>query len=150
MTYSSTDGSYLFSNLAFGTYEIFAEIPGKSITPQSIVLDADHQTAEGVDMMILEDQIIFTLGIGNSEVFATTPFIYPNPVNDRINITINLKKSSQLKIDITDLTGRIFSSESFNITDQKNIIIDSKSMPRGIYLLRCESQGEVIITKFIK
>lgn len=150
ITYSSTDGSYLFSNLALGTYEIFAEIPGKSITPQPIILDADHQTAEGVDMMILEDQIIFTLGIGESEVFDTTPFIYPNPVNDLINVNINLKKSSQLKIDITDLTGRICCSESFNITDQKNIVIDSKSLPRGIYLLRCESMGEVVITKFIK
>lgn len=150
MTYSSTDGSFVFSNLAFGTYEIFAEIPGKSITPQPVILDADHQSVEGVDMMILADQIIFTLGIEESDVFETMPFIYPNPVNDRINVTINLKKSSIVNIDITDLTGRIFTAESYNITDQKNIIIDSKSLPKGIYFLRCESDGEVIVKKIIK
>jgi hypothetical protein len=150
MTYSSSDGSFVFSNLAYGTYEIFAEIPGKSIIPQTLVLDEAHQSAEGVDMMILEGQIIFTLGIGESEVFETIPVIYPNPVNDRINIMINLKKPSLVNIDITDLTGRIVSGESYHITDQKSIIIDSKSLPKGIYLLHCESQGEVIIKKFIK
>jgi hypothetical protein len=150
MTYSSADGSFIFSNLAFGTYEVFAEIPGKSITPLSVILDEVNPVKEGVDMMILGDQIIFTLGITESDVFETTPFIYPNPVNDVINININLKKSSQVNIDISDLTGRIFNTESFTITDQKNILIDSKSLPKGIYLLRCESQGEVIIQKFIK
>jgi hypothetical protein len=150
MTYSSTDGSYLFSNLAFGTYEIFAEIPGKSITPQPVILDADHQSVEGVDMMILDDQIIFTLGIGESEVFETSPFIYPNPVIDIINVTVSLKKPSQVIVGISDLTGRMISNENYTITDQKNIKIDSKSLPKGIYILRCESQGEVIIKKFIK
>ncbi len=150
MTFSSTDGSFVFSNLAYGNYEIFAEIPGKSITPQTIVLDADHQSAEGIDMMILDDQIIFTLGIDESEVFETNPVIYPNPVNDKINITINLKKPALVSINISDLTGRIVCGESYTIADQKNIIIDTKSLPKGIYLLRCESEGEVIIKKLIK
>jgi hypothetical protein len=150
MTFSSTDGSFVFSNLAYGSYEIFAEIPGKSITPQPIVLDEVNPSAEGVDMIILEDQIIFTLGIEESEVFESMPFIYPNPVRDRINITINLKKPSLVSIDISDLTGRIVSGESYQITDKKNIIIDTKSLPTGIYLLRCESQGEVITKKIIK
>jgi hypothetical protein len=150
MTFSSTDGSYAFSNLAFGTYEIFAEIPGKSITPQTIVLDADHQYAEGVDMMILDNEIIFTLGIEESDVFETMPVIYPNPVNDRINFMISVKKPSPVSVSISDLTGRIIFIERYNIEDQKNIIIESKSLSEGIYLLRCESQGEVILKKFIK
>jgi hypothetical protein len=150
MTYSSTDGSYLFSNLALGTYEIFAEIPGKSITPQSIILDEVNPVVEGVDMMILENEIIFTLGIGESDVFETIPVIYPNPVTDWINITIGLKKPSPVSIGIYDLTGRIISTESFIISGRENIIIDSKSLPKGIYLLRYESQGEMITTKFVK
>lgn len=149
MTFSSTDGSYAFSNLAFGTYEVFAEIPGKSIVPLSVILDELRPSVEGIDMMILENEIVF-LGIAESMVFETVPFIYPNPVKDQINVTINLKKASVVNIKLSDLTGIILSSESYNITNQKNISIDSKSLPRGIYLLSCESQGEVIIKKIIK
>jgi hypothetical protein len=150
MTYSSTDGSFSFSNLAYGTYQIFAEIPGKSIIPQTIVLDEVQSSAESIDMIILENEIIFTLGIEESEVFESNPVIYPNPANERINITINLKKPSLVAIDITDPAGRIISRESYNLTDQKNIMIDVRSLPEGIYLLRCEAMGEVILKKFIK
>jgi hypothetical protein len=149
MTYSSADGSFSFSDLAYGTYEIFAEIPGKSIIPQSIVLDEVHPSAEGIDMMILESEIIF-LGIAESEVFETIPFIYPNPVNDRINITINLKKPSLVRFDIIDPVGRIVSSESHNIIDLKNILIDVKSLPQGVYLLKLEADREIVFKKIIK
>ena len=150
MTYSSSDGSFLFSNLAYGSYEIFAEIPGKSITPMTITLDESHQDIQGVEMVILDDQIIFTLGIEESEVFETSPVIFPNPVNDRINITIDLKKPSMVNIDISDLTGRIVSADSYAIADQKNIIINSKSLPKGIYLLKLEVNKEVIVKRFLK
>jgi hypothetical protein len=149
MTFSSTDGSFVFSNLAFGTYEVFAEIPGKSITPRSVTLDVANPAAEGIDMMILENEIVF-LGIAESDIFETVPFIYPNPVKDQINININLKRSSRVNIDITDLAGRIFYTECLNINGQRNILIDSKFLPKGIYILRCGSQDEVIINKFIK
>lgn len=149
MTYSSTDGSFIFPNLAYGTYEIFAEIPGKSIIPQSIVLDEVRPSAEGIDMMILESEIIF-LGIAESEIFETIPFIYPNPVNDRINITINLKKPSLVRFDIIDPVGRIVSSESHHIIDLKNIVIDVKSLPQGVYLLKLEADREIVFKKIIK
>jgi hypothetical protein len=149
MTYSSTDGSFVFSSLDYGTYEVFAEIPGKSITPLSIILDADHQSAEGVDMMILETEIIF-LGIAESDIFEAVPFIYPNPVKESINVTLNLKKSSQVNIGITDLAGRIIASENYSVSDQQNLVIDATSLPKGIYLLRCEARGETIVKKFVK
>ncbi len=37
MTLSSADGSFSFTDLAYGTYEIFAEIPGKSVIPMTII-----------------------------------------------------------------------------------------------------------------
>jgi hypothetical protein len=149
ITYTAADGSYVFSNLAFGTYEIFAEIPGKSITPQAVVLSESNPSAEGIDMIIMENEIVF-LGITESDVFETMPFVYPNPVNDRVNVMINLKRPSLVNINITDVAGKIIAKESYNLMDQKNIAIDVKAFSKGIYLLRCESQGEVIIKKFIK
>ena len=149
MTYSSTDGTFHFSNLAYGTYEIFAEIPGKSITPQTIILNETNPSSEGIDMMIMENEIIF-LGIAESDVFETIPNIYPNPVKDRINLTIDLKKPSLVNIGIFDHSGRIISTANHNLKDHQNIVIDVRSLSGGIYFLRCEAQGEVFLKKFIK
>ena len=85
-----------------------------------------------------------------AKVIRLRMFIFPNPVIDIINVTLSIKKPSQVSVGISDLTGRMISNENYTITDQKNIIIDSKSLPKGIYILRCESQGEAIIKKFIK
>jgi hypothetical protein len=148
MTYSSTDGSYSFTNLAYGTYEVFAEIMGKSVVPKPVVLDETSPSAEGIDMSILENEIIF--GIEESDVFENVPVIYPNPVKDMINVMIDLKKPSLVNIDITDPAGRIVYNESYNITDQKNIKIDVKTLPRGIYFLRFGANGEMISKKIIK
>jgi hypothetical protein len=149
MTLSTADGSYSFNDLAYGSYEIFAEIPGKSIIPSTVVLSEANPSAPGVNMLVMENEIIF-LGIEESEVFETMPVIYPNPVNDRVNLTISLKKPSLVNVYITDPAGRVVYSEGQNITGQKTIIIDVKGLPKGIYLLRCEVLGEMIVKKFVK
>jgi len=149
MTLSATDGSFSFSNLAYGTYEIFAEIPGKSIIPETIVLNETYPSAEGIEMMILESEIIF-VGIAESEVFETIPYIYPNPVNDRINVNIKLKKPSLVSIDIIDLTGRLVSSESYDIIGQKDLVINVDALPKGVYLMKMEASEDFIVRRLLK
>ena len=149
MTFSSSDGSFTFNDLAFGTYEIFAEITGKSTTPMTVELNETNPSVENVDMMILENEIIF-LGIVESEVFETIPYLYPNPVQDRINIAISLKKQAPVNIKIMDPAGRLVAAESYDITGREVLAIDLTDLPAGIYLMKIEADQEVIVQKFIK
>ncbi|MFA4863802.1 MAG: T9SS type A sorting domain-containing protein [Bacteroidales bacterium] len=149
MTYSSTDGSFLFSNLAYGTYEIFAEIPGKSIIPQPIVLDEVHPSAESIDMMILESEIIF-LGIAESEVFENMPVIYPNPALDYLNISLKLKKPVSMNIELADPLGRVIIHQVKMINGNENISLNLDYLPKGIYFLKLEANQEVVVKRFIK
>jgi hypothetical protein len=149
MQISSIDGTFAFTNLAYGTYDIFAEIPGVSVTPQTIVLNAENPTAEGINMIILGNEIIF-LGLIESAVFESEPLIFPNPVTDQVKLSINLKKSLLVHIEITDISGRIISAENHNISDEKNIAIDVTKLTKGLYMLRCEAGGELIVRKFMK
>ena len=149
MTYSSTDGSFRFTDLGYGSYEVFAEFPGKTTTPQNIVLDEVNQAVEGIDMMILQNEIIF-LGIEESDVFENVPVIYPNPVKDLINVMINLKKPSMVNISLSDPAGRIASEETYQVINQKNIMIDAISLPKGIYLLKITADKETIVNKIVK
>jgi hypothetical protein len=149
ITYSSTDGTYNFSGLAYDTYEIFAEIPGKSITPQTIILNETNPSADDIDMMILENEIIF-LGIIESEIFETVPYIYPNPVKNVANLLINLKKASIITVNILTPEGRLVSEERFEVNGNEVIGIDVSTLSKGTFLLKMEAGGEIVIRKLIK
>jgi hypothetical protein len=149
MTLTATDGSYSFSDLAYGSYEIFAEIPGKSVMPAMVVLSDAYPAASGVDMLVLENEIVF-LGIEESEFFESMPVIYPNPVMDKFNVMINLKKPSVVNITISDPAGRIVSGESYHVTGQEILVIDVADLPKGVYILKMEANQEVVVRKVIK
>lgn len=148
-TFSSSDGTYNFSSLAYGTYEIFAEIPGKSIIPQTIILNEANPSAEGIDMMIMPSEIIF-LGIAESDVFEKAPFIYPNPVTDKASLVINLKKPSLVNVVIIDPAGRVVSKESHTINGQATIPVDLTHLSKGVYLMKMEAGNEVSVLRLIK
>jgi hypothetical protein len=149
MTLSNADGSFAFNNLDYGTYEIFAEIPGKSIIPMTIALDATTPSKENVDMLVVGNEIVF-LGIVESEMFETLPYIYPNPVKDRINIALNLKKHSKVSIEILDPAGRLVVAESYEINGKEDIGLDVTNLPKGIYLMKMEAGEEVVVRRIIK
>ena len=150
MTLSSAEGTYNFTDLAYGTYEIFAEVPGKSITPQTIILSETSPSVEGIDMVIMESEIIFTLGIAESAVFESVPVIYPNPVSDRASIMISLKKLSSLNIMIIDPAGRVISKEVCNVIGKMTIPVDLTRLSKGIYIMKMEAGGEVFIGRLFK
>jgi hypothetical protein len=149
MTLSNADGSYAFHGLALGSYELFAEIPGKSIVPMTIVLDAATPSKENIDMMVTGNEIIF-MGIEESDVFKTMPQVYPNPVKEKLHVSLNLKKSSDIEIDIQDLTGRTKYSEIYNLSGNELVQINVTDIPAGIYLLKIKSGAESFTGKFVK
>jgi hypothetical protein len=149
MTLSASDGSFAFNDLAYGNYEIFAEIPGKSITPMSVELNETNPSVENVDMMILEDKIVF-LGINESEIFETAPYIYPNPVKESLNIFINVKKPATVNVEMLDISGKAVISESYNISGQSDIRIDLNDLSQGVYLMKMKVGEEVITKRIIK
>jgi hypothetical protein len=149
MTYSSSDGTYNFSNLAYGTYEIFAEIPGKSIIPQTIILNEASPSADGIDMMIMESEIIF-LGIAESDIFETVPYVYPNPVTEKASLNISLKKPSSVSLKIIDPSGRLVSMGNYDVDGQATIPVDLGHLSKGVYLMKMEAAGEVSVIRLIK
>ncbi|MCU0369888.1 MAG: carboxypeptidase regulatory-like domain-containing protein [Bacteroidales bacterium] len=149
MTYSSTDGTYHFSGLAYGTYEIFAEIPGKSVIPQIITLDETHPSAEGIDMLITENEIVF-LGIAESEIFETRPYIYPNPVTDEASMVINLKKPADLRVLIFDPAGKVCFERNYDISGQEVLSVNLADLSKGIYLMKMAAGGEILVRKLVK
>ena len=77
--------------------------------------------------------------------------IFPNPVQDQINISFFLDKATQVKISVLDLTGK----EVGNLLNQRmnegniGLICRDFKVPSGIYLVKLETESGVIQTKKI-
>lgn len=146
---TGADGYYSFGNLEYGTYEIFAEIPGKTTNPRSVELSEASPAVDNVDMMVTENAIVF-LGIAESAIFSHLPFIYPNPVREIMYVSVDLKKNSLVTMEIMDAAGRIIYIENQNISGHKIIPVDVSILSAGLYLMKMNAAGEDQVIRFMK
>ena len=78
--------------------------------------------------------------------FSETKFsIYPNPVNDKLNIEIQNPKEGT--IGLTDLNGRILLTQNINLP---NTSLDISFLPKGMYLIRYQDKNGVINRTVVK
>ncbi|MFH1119038.1 MAG: carboxypeptidase regulatory-like domain-containing protein [Bacteroidota bacterium] len=149
VTYSAADGSFSFPELAYGTYQVYAELAGKSVYPHTVSLDEVNPFAAGIKMVVLEDEIIF-LGLADAEIFETEPVVFPNPVTDMANIRISLQKPAIVSLSIVNPLGKVVITNQVEVTGQKNVVMDVRALPGGIYFIRCEASGDVFMKRFFK
>jgi hypothetical protein len=79
--------------------------------------------------------------------------IFPNPVNDALNIEFSKAPKSRITVLVTDITGRTVASQRFDLNGQTSRIrIDASSWIRQQYIVKViGDQGETLaIQKFIK
>jgi hypothetical protein len=149
MTYTGPDGSFSFSNLAFDTYKLFAEIPGKSTVPMAITLDEENTSISGITMVIMEGSIIF-MGIGDQELSAAFSQVYPNPASTTIAFDFALKSTSLFTVDIMDFTGKTISHNELSSALTGRIVLDIHAIPAGMYLIKVTTNIGTVLRKFTK
>ena len=87
----------------------------------------------------------------NNEKNITSLKVYPNPVSTNANVEYNLKRTSDVKINIYDLTGKLISSEQLNnqVPGKHNYNFNVSSYNKGTYILSITSNGKKSISRFI-
>jgi hypothetical protein len=79
--------------------------------------------------------------------------IYPNPVKDALNIEFSKPVRSNIRVQVTDMTGRTIFQRAYTLTGtERSLRLDAGSWPRQQYILKVvDEKGEtLIIRKFIK
>jgi len=75
---------------------------------------------------------LFTDGIVN---------VFPNPANDKINITFSLKENSLIEIVLNDISGKQMISESHHANKGKNqLSFDVSRFSKGIHVLNIKTE----------
>jgi len=90
-----------------------------------------------------------TTSIANNELMNNIN-LYPNPASDFVSIIINLSQSSNVKVNIYDVTGKLVSTPINEIASQSaSYKIDVKNLPSGIYFTTVETNNEIKTLKFV-
>jgi hypothetical protein len=91
-----------------------------------------------------------------TESNQTSIKVFPNPVNDILNIQLNLEKAEEINISVFDLTGKkvtqIFSGElsegehdlTWNIRDTRGVKVSP-----SVYLLQLQSKSKIELHKIV-
>jgi len=76
--------------------------------------------------------------------------IWPNPVNNELNISLDTNLNSKLNLNLYEVSGRFINQASVN-TIESNISIDVTNLSSGIYVLHIsDSNGFIKTHKIIK
>ena len=86
-----------------------------------------------------------TIGIENEVSFSAA--IYPNPVNDFLQIQLQ-SPTGEITINVLDLSGRMVQAHRF--ADGTSYMLDVNQLSSGTYILELISDNAVLRKKFIK
>ncbi len=153
-TYSDADGKYGFSNLAYGTYSIEADIPGKTDYPLSVTISASNPNPARANLIVNSKTIVGNDLSGiKDDVNVSNAMVYPNPVADKLNIVTNLQMAQNGTIQIFDETGKMVSTGERNFTaGQQSVEINAASLHSGIYFVKIQLQktNQILETRFVR
>jgi len=124
-------------------------------------LDAKFLTSSGSiwDQFTIRKQSSLRMARNEADIFnqavpiASSLLVFPNPVTDDATISYNLKKAAKVKVDVTDLMGRVvFSLGEFEQSEGENAMnfpVHDANLPKGIYLIRLFDGDENQSSRFI-
>jgi hypothetical protein len=147
-----------------GSLSVFAQKPDSSInsirskrinkTPQIKASVPTYRPKYGIGFIQYSDLISSTKTIpqnpGKPEKILTVLKVYPNPVDDQINLILRIDRESNLSVKIMDLLGNevvTLSNERIQPGEQvKNYTIPNR-LNTGIYFLKIVAGTETVVKR---
>jgi len=145
-TVSDAQGEFEFPNLAWGTYKVVVEVLGKEKGIKFITIGADNPTGQ-INFEVNETfvtKIEDVLNVASLKVF-------PNPVDENMNIQIEIRQNTNLNISVNNLLGKTIFTENKDLQEGiQTMNINLKNLPSGIYFLNLSDGQEIISHKIMK
>jgi hypothetical protein len=149
-TESNEEGLFSFENLAFDTYKLKVEIPGKPSAIATIVLEENNP--DGDVTFIVKDAEV-TLTTSDLPAFASfVGEVFPNPVANSARIEIILTQPADIYIKIANQLGQEVQKEMLKLAEGNQMItLKTSGLKNGFYTLQItDGNGGMLVKKFIK
>ncbi len=138
---------FFYENMDFSNEEL-AEV--NSISMRDILM-------RNTDISLMQEEVFLAMPHnaieGGPELipFPLEAAIYPNPVEDDLQIKIYSSIEDDLSITIMDYMGKMVNKSSHHIYEGNNILnIDLESCPRGFYNVILETKSRMNVLKMVK
>ncbi len=69
--------------------------------------------------------------------------VYPNPVNDHLNISLEKEVTKEFKIELSDVRGNLLHNR---ICFDKSTELEMSNYPSGVYLLKISGENQILKT----
>jgi hypothetical protein len=77
--------------------------------------------------------------------------VFPNPVQEQLNLRINLEQSSNLQLQIFDMSGKLIQSNQLSLLNGENSTsVDVSNLPQGIYSIFLSNGKDGITERILK
>lgn len=151
-----SENMYVQSDAPVGMKVEWRLCDGTVVEADSIPLDAINCGGNVSNMIVrdLQGNLIYSENISLKNTVtginilknATAVKLWPNPVNNKLNIRYSGEFQPEITVEICDMMGKKVRSEVFrNISDNNEISLNTESLKTGIYICRI-SVPEIIIT----
>jgi len=101
------------------------------------------------DKKLVKPTILSGYEIKENPSVAGSLSVYPNPVSDRLSISI--EGGGQGRVLLRDLSGRVLSGQNIGIQEFRDRIeLDVSSLRSGIYFIELRTSNQRSVCKFVK
>jgi len=144
----TTGGTFSFTSLDYGTYYMEAEIAGVHSDMIKVILTPANPNAN-VTLTFSNNRIT---GISNLPKGISSCIVYPNPVNEVVNISFKTIEPMTLTFEIISMTGNVVLRTQKTLDPGINTIsLPAGPLNSGVYILRISSdEGFSLTRKLVK
>lgn len=149
---SDAEGSFLFNDLAYGTYQLFPDVAGILSTPMYVTISEENPQIGDISLVIYPGEITFSINEHVSDYIDKAMLVYPNPVTDQAKISLEVKQTTMAIVNITDITGRtVYSQQNLLQNGSQTFILPVGQLQQGIYQVTIIPEDKVAVSaKFLK
>ena len=147
-TYSDAYGTFLFKNLAFGTYKVYAEVWGKDPVSASVTLDANNTEVNDVLILVNDATVIASIPGDHTYYFDFVGNPYPNPASDIISLEMSLKLNANLDVTIYNIMGASVLQQKYEYASGvHNMKFNINNLPAGLYYIDIVADNKLRVSK---
>ncbi|MBT6687571.1 MAG: T9SS type A sorting domain-containing protein [Bacteroidetes bacterium] len=144
-------GNYQFDDLPYNLYYVNVEKAGFSAEDAEVIVNETNPQINDISFTIIETEIVQNID-SNPVVLENSLSIYPNPVNDFLNIDFSINENAIITISIFDCIGNEIISETSKKTKGEHFIkIKTEDFSNGIYFVKYEiDNSKGLVQLFVK
>lgn len=119
---------------------------------QTIFIAFYHNSFDDNLISIDDIELSWTVGVNEKESFLSKVNVYPNPTTDYLTLEYTMSTASPVIMTITDVTGRMVSTESLGIVNAGNNVktLDVTGFAKGTYNVQLRTDRGVKSLSFVK